>query len=107
MGRIERDEIRICTIPGDVRRPGVVLTRSSAIPYLKRVTVAPITSTIRSIPTEVVLDIDNGLKRRSAVNLDNPVTVERKCLETRVGQLSTARLGEVCGAIKFALGCES
>ena len=107
MGRIERGEIRLCRISGDKRRPVVVLTRSSAIPYLTRVTVAPITSTIRSIPTEVVLGIDDGLKRRSAVNLDNPVTVERKCLETRVGQLSTARLGEVCSAIKFALGCDS
>ena len=84
-----------------------MLTRSSAIPYLTRVTVAPITSTIRSIPTEVVLGIDDGLKRRSALNLDSPVTVERKCLETRVGQLGAARLGEVCIAIKFALGCES
>lgn len=107
MGRVERGEIRLCRISGDKRRPVVVLTRASAIPYLTRVTVAPITSTIRSVPTEVVLGVEDGLKHRSAVNLHNAVTVERKRLETRIAQLSAARLREVCNAIKFALGCES
>ncbi len=107
VGRIERGEIRLCRISGDKRRPVVVLTRASAIPYLTRVTVAPITSTIRSVPTEVVLGVEDGLKHRSAVNLHNAVTVERKRLETRIAQLSAARLREVCSAIKFALGCES
>ncbi len=107
MGQIERGEIRLCRISGDKRRPVVVLTRSSAIPYLTRVTVAPITGTIRSVPSEVVLGVEDGLKHRSAVNLHNAVTVEQKRLGMRVSQLSAARLREVCTAIEFALGCES
>ena len=106
MGRLERGEIRLCRISGDKRRPVVILTRSSAIPYLTRVTVAPITSTIRSVPSEVVLGVEDGLKHRSAVDLHNVVTVEQKRLEGRVAQLSAVRLQEVCSAINFALGCE-
>ena len=107
MGRIERGEIRLCRVSGDKRRPVVVLTRSSAIPYLTTVTVAPITSTIRLVPSEVVLGIEDGLKHRSAVNLHNALTVEQQRLGRRVAQLSAARLREVCTAIEFALGCES
>lgn len=76
MGRLERGEIRMCRISGDKRRPVVVLTRSSAIPYLTRVTVAPTIRTIRQVPSEVVLGVEDGLKHRNAVNLHNAVTVE-------------------------------
>ncbi len=107
MGRIERGEIRLCRVSGDKRRPVVVLTRSSAIPYLTRVTVAPITSTIRSVPSEVVLDVEDGLKHPCAVNLHNAVTVDQQHLGKRVAQLGALKMREVCTAIEFALGCES
>ncbi len=105
--RIERGEVRLCQVPGDKRRPVVVLTRSSAIPYLTRVTVAPITSTIRIVPSEVVLDVEDGMQARCGVNLHNAVTVERQCLGQRLTHLSPARLREVRDALRFALGCDS
>jgi mRNA interferase MazF len=80
-----------------------VLTRDSALRYLTYVTVAPITSTIREIPTEVVLDEEDGMKRRCAVNLDHVMTLPRGRLGRRVATLGHARLEEVARAIAFAL----
>ena len=61
----------------DKKRPVVILTRSSAIEFLGEVTVAPITSTIRDIPSEVVLTVEDGLPHDCAVNLDHIQTVSR------------------------------
>jgi mRNA interferase MazF len=83
----------------------VVLTRESAIGHLATVTVAPITSTIRGVPSEVILDIDDGMKGRCAVNLHNAVTVVQSRLGRRVGSLSAERMQEVCVALRFSLGC--
>ena len=105
MGRLEPGEVRLCRTPGDKPRPVVVLTRSSTLPSLTKVTVAPITSTIRSVPSEVILGLGDGRKMRGAVHLHNVVTVERKGLGMRVTQLSEARLQEICAALSFALGC--
>ena len=106
-GRIERGEIRLyCFGPPDKARPVVVLTRSSAIDYLTNVTVAPITSTIRGVPSEVVLDTDDGMKGPCAINLHNIVTVAKVSLGRRVASLREDRMREVCGAIAFALRCE-
>jgi mRNA interferase MazF len=69
------------------------------------VTVAPITSTIRGVPSEVILDIDDGMKGRCAVNLHNAVTVAQSRLGRRVGSLSAARMQQVCAAVGFSLGC--
>lgn len=106
--RVERAEIRLIRFPTpDKRRPALVLTRASAIPYLSGVTVAPITTTVRGVPSEVVLDLEDGMKQRCAVNLHNLVTVARSSLGRRLAQLSEERMREVCIAIGFALGCEA
>jgi len=77
-GRIVRGDVRLYNFaPPDKNRPVVVLTRSSAIAYLSTVTVAPITSAIRGVPSEVVLDEEDGMKAACAVNLHNAVTVSR------------------------------
>jgi mRNA interferase MazF len=75
-GGLARGDIRLYqfALP-DKRRPVVVLTRDSAIRYLPTVTVAPITSTIHGVPSEVVLSEDDGMKGRCAVNLHNALTV--------------------------------
>jgi mRNA interferase MazF len=105
--RLERGEIRLYNFSRpDKQRPVLVLTRGSAIHYLSRVTVAPITSSIRGVPSEVVLDIEDGMKERCAVNLHNLVTVAQRSLGRRLAQLSEKRMREVCAAIDFALGCE-
>ena len=84
-----------------------MLTRDSAIGYLTTVTVAPITSTIRGAPSEVVLDAEDGMKAPCAVNLHNAVTVSQERLGRRVAQLSSVRMNEICAALGFSLGCDS
>jgi len=81
------------------------MTSDSAIDYLSAVTVAPITSTIRGVPSEVVLTQQDGMKHPCAVNLHNIVTVRRAHLGRRLGMLNPERLTELCAALGFALGC--
>ena len=90
----------------DKKRPVVVLTRDSSIGYLSSVTVAPITSTIRGVPSEVLLGEDDGMKTTCAVNLHNVVTVSRARLGKRVARLNTVRLQQICDALRFSLGCD-
>ena len=90
----------------DKRRPVVILTRDSAIPYLSGVTVAPITSSIRGAPSEVVLDEGDGMKGPCAINLFNTITIPQARLGRRVAQLAPDRLQELCAALRFALGCD-
>jgi len=105
-GTIARGEVRLYRFARpDKQRPVVVLTRESAIGYLTAVTVAPITSTIRGVPSEVRLTEADGMKHPCAVNLHNVVTVSRAHLGRRVAVLSPERLKEVCSALGFALGC--
>ena len=106
-GRIERGEIRLYHFaPPDKTKPILILTRASAIGYLSRLTIAPITSTIRGVPSEVVLGPEDGMKHPCAVNLHNVVTVRKEGIGRRIAQLETARMNEVCRALAFALGCE-
>lgn len=106
-GRIVRGDVRLCRFkPPDKERPVVVLTRDSAIAYLATVTVAPITSAIRGVPSEVVLSDEDGMKAPCAVNLHNAVTVSKDRLGRRVAQLQTARMSEICAALRFSLGCD-
>ena len=84
----------------------VVLTRDSAITYLANVTVAPIMSTIRGVPSEVALGNEDGMKTPCAVNLHNPVTVSKERLGRRLAQLHPRRMSEICSALSFCLGCE-
>jgi len=106
-GRVDRGDIRLYRFPApDKQRPVLVLTRPSALGYLSRITVAPITSAIRDVPSEVVLGADDGMKQPCAVNLHNVVTVSRDALGRRVARLDAHRMREVCSALAFALGCD-
>jgi mRNA interferase MazF len=89
----------------DKRRPVLVVTRDGVLGHLSTATVAPITSTIRGVPSEVLLDVEDGMKGPCVVNLHNLVTVAQDRLGTRVGQLGIRRMEEVCDALRFALGC--
>lgn len=105
---IARGDVRLVSFnPPDKSRPVVVLTRDSAIRYLATVTVAPITSTIRGVPSEVVLNTEDGMKAPCAVNLHNAVTISQERLGKRVAKLSSARLDEICAALAFSLGCDA
>ena len=68
-------------------------------------TVAPITSTIRGVPSEVALGPEDGMKRPCAVTLHDVVTVSKEHLGRRVAELDERRMREVCDALGFALGC--
>ena len=89
----------------DKSRPVVVLTRQEVIELLQTVMVAPVTSTIRGAPSEVVIGVDEGLKHDSAVNLDHVQTVETARLRRRVGQLDPEKMADVCRALATATGC--
>jgi mRNA interferase MazF len=106
-GRIARGDVRLYRFASpDKRRPVVVLTRDSAISYLATVSVAPITSSIRGVPSEVVLGEEDGMKTPCAVNLHNTVTVSQDRLGKRVAKLHGMRMREICAALRFSLGCD-
>jgi len=106
-GRITRGDVRLYEFAApDKKRPVVVLTRDSALAYLSTVTVAPIASTIRGVPSEVILNEDDGMKAPCAVNLHNAVTVSQFRLGRRVAHLSSLRMTEICSALRFAIGCD-
>jgi mRNA interferase MazF len=83
----------------------LVLSRDDVIPLLRTVMVAPITSTVRGAPSEVVVGLDEGLKLRSASNLDHVQTVEQGRLTRYVGSVSPEIMGRVCAALAIATGC--
>jgi len=88
----------------DKKRPVLILTRDSAIAVLNSVTVAPITSTIRGIPTEVVLTADDGLPYTCAANLDSPQTVPKNNIGDRIAHLPARKMQDARAAVSFALG---
>jgi mRNA interferase MazF len=107
-GGLARGDVRLYRFaPRDKRRPVVVLTRDSAIGYLSTVTVAPVTSTIRGVPSEVVLNEEDGMRSACAVNLHNAVTVPQQRLGRRVARLDTRRMRQICSALSFSLGCDA
>ena len=105
-GRIAGDVRLFQFAPPDKNRPVVVLTRDRALGYLSTVTVAPIRFTIRGVPSELALNEDDGMKSACAVNLHNIVTVSQSRLGRRIARLSSSRMGEICAAVRFSLGCD-
>ena len=104
--RISRGEIWLFDFSRpDKRRPVLVLTRAEVIELLHTVMVAPITSTIRGAPSEVIVGVDEGLKKDSAVNLDHVQTVEKSRLKRFVGTVGTQKMNAVCRALAVATGC--
>ena len=87
----------------DKHRPVVILTRGSIIPSLGEVTIAPVTTHIRDIPSEVALSPDDGMPRACAVNCDHLQTVPRGRLGAAICQLSEEKIRTVAAAVRFAL----
>ena len=88
----------------DKRRPVVILTRDSALEFLGEVTVAPVTSTIRDIPSEVLLTKADGMPRECAVNLDHIQTVSKGKIGALIAPLGPSKMLELRSAFLFALG---
>lgn len=101
---MNRGDIRWYTFKApDERRPVLILTRDSAIAFLTKVTVAPLTTTIRDIPSEVVIDQNDGVSRTCAVNPDNLQTVPKGNVGGLIAGLGVQRMREVDRALSFAL----
>lgn len=102
---MQRGEIRWYRFGApDKRRPVLVLTRDSALAFLGEVTIAPITSTIRDIPSEVLLTEADGMPRSCAVNLDHLQTVSQQAVGSLITSLNPERMEEVRRSLLFALG---
>jgi mRNA interferase MazF len=101
---MKRGEVRWYKFdPPDKRRPVVVLTRDSVIEYLGEITVAPVTSRIRDIPTQVVLSRQDGMPQDCAVNCDHIQTVAKGRIGPPITTLSSDKMEQVRLAIAFAL----
>ena len=101
-----RGEVWWCELPDIGRRPVVVLSRDAAIPRLQRTLVAPCTTTIRGLASEVVVEpADDPVPRRSAINLDSVESVSVAVLVERLGRLSDERMRAVCAALDVAVDC--
>ena len=88
----------------DKRRPVLILTRNPAIEFLGELTVAPITSTIRDIPSEVILDPEDGMPKSCAVNLDHLQTIPKGKVGSLITTVSQLKMTQVFTALCFALG---
>jgi mRNA interferase MazF len=101
-----RGEVWWSELPGIGRRPVVVLSRDVAIPRLRRALVAPCTTTVRGLASEVVLEpADDPVPKRSAVNLDSVESISVAMLVERLGVLSADRMRDVCAALEVAVDC--
>jgi mRNA interferase MazF len=102
-----RGEVWWCELPEIGRRPVVVLSRDAAIPRLRRALIGPCTTTIRGIPSEVLLEPgDDPVPRASAVNLDSVESVSIATLVERLGRLSDERMRQICRALEVAVACD-
>jgi mRNA interferase MazF len=101
-----RGEVWWCELPQISRRPVVVLSRDAAIPRLRRALVAPCTTTIRGLASEVVLEPgDDPIPLPAAVNLDSVESVTLGSMTERMGRLSDDRMREICSALAVAVDC--
>jgi mRNA interferase MazF len=102
-----RGEVWWCEPPEIGRRPVVVLSRDAAIPRLRRALVAPCTTTIRGLPSEVVLEPGvDSVPLPCAVNLDSVESVATAILTERLGRLAGERMASICDALAVAVACE-
>ena len=102
-----RGEVWWCELADVGRRPVVVLSRDAAIPRLRRTLIGPCTTTIRGIPSEVLLEPgDDPVPRTSVVNLDSVESVSLGTLVERLGRLSDERMRQICEALDIAVACE-
>ncbi len=102
-----RGEVWWCELPEVGRRPVVVLSRDAGIPRLRRALIGPCTTTIRGIPSEVLLEpTEDPIPLISVVNLDSVESVSIGTLAQRLGRLSDDRMRRICSALQVAVACQ-
>jgi mRNA interferase MazF len=102
---VHRGEIWWADVAGDKRRPVLVMTRERFVARLRSLSVAPLTTTVRGIPTELPLGPAEGLPTACAANFDNVFTIDRSRLVERITQLDAQLMAAACRAHRFAVGC--
>ena len=101
---MKRGEIRWYKFKApDKKRPVLILTRNSVLDYLGEVTVAPVTSTVRDIPSEVFLSGEDGMANECAINFDHIQTVSKGKIGSLITTLPREKLEKVYNAIHFSL----
>lgn len=105
MSQPQRGEVWWGEIEGVGRRPFLVLTRNAAIPVLTSLVCAPITRTVRSIPTELPLGTDDGMPVECAAAFDSLRAIPKHALTERIARLSLDRVGDACRALRIAVDC--
>lgn len=101
-----RGEVWWCELPEITRRPVVILSRDIAIQKLGRVLIAPCTTTVRALNSEVILDPrKDPIPKLSAVNLDSVESISIAVLVERLGRLSVQKMQDICQALQVAIDC--
>lgn len=105
MSEPRRGEVWWGEIDGVGRRPFLVMTRAAAIPVLNSILTAPVTRTVRGIPTELPLGPDDGMPTECAASFDNLRVVPKAHLVDRICALDEVRFAEACVALRAAVDC--
>jgi mRNA interferase MazF len=102
---VNRGEVWWVEHPIQGRRPFLVLTRQAAIPVVNKVTGVPATKTVRGLPSEIALSIDDGMPADCVLNFDNVAVLNKSWFVEPICQLSPVRMVQACRALAVALGC--
>ncbi len=102
---VAQAEIWLMETPNQKRRPVLIVSRNEVIPFLNNVVVAPVTSTIRSIPTCVPVGSDEGIDHDSVATFDNLAAVPKSVLTTRLGELGVGGRRQICDALDALANC--
>lgn len=102
---VAQAELWLMETPNQKRRPVLIVSRDEAIPVLNNVVVAPVTSTIRNIPTCIPVGPDHGVDHDSVATFDSLAAVPKSVLTTRLGQLGNAGRRQICDALDALANC--
>ena len=102
---VAQAEIWLMETPNQKRRPVLIVSRDEVIPVLNNVVVAPVTSTLRDIPTCILVGPDEGIDHESVATFDNLAVVPKSVLTTRLGQLDGSGRRQICDALDALANC--
>ncbi len=102
---VAQAELWLMETPNQKRRPVLVVSRDEVIPVLNNIVVAPVTSTVRNIPTCIPVGPDEGIAHESVATFDNLAAVPKSVLTTRLGQLGAGGRQQICQALDALANC--
>ncbi len=102
---VAQGELWLLEAPNQKRRPVLVVSRNEAIPVLNNLVVAPVTTTLRSIPTCIPLDSGHGIDREGVATFDNLTAVPKSLLKHRLGSLGSLGRHQICAALAAMADC--